>query len=115
MKSPWKLQPLEKVKIVCCDLPYTNTGIGIDARDHEKLFTAFNQLTRDGAIPPDGTGLGLAISGQLVKLMGGDIGVDSEPDIGSCFLVRNPPCSMVAPTMQRQLKPGPATDRIAHG
>jgi PAS domain S-box-containing protein len=62
-----------------------DTGIGIDTRDQEAVFSAFTQLTRNGATPPDGTGLGLAISRHLVDLMGGDIGVQSEPGKGSCF------------------------------
>ena len=86
-----------------------DTGIGIQARDHEKLFTAFTQLTRDDTIPPDGTGLGLAISRHLVKLMGGDIGVESEPDEGSCFWFEIP----LVTGQLRSCRPG--GNRTSHG
>jgi PAS domain S-box-containing protein len=89
-----------------------DTGIGIQTRDQEKLFTAFTQLTRDDAIPPDGTGLGLAISRQLVKLMGGDIGVESEPDEGSCFWFEIP-LVQGSPATENLAETGPATDRVA--
>ena len=89
-----------------------DTGIGIPARDHEKLFTAFTQLTQDGTIPPDGTGLGLAISRHLVKLMGGNIGVESEPDEGSCFWFEIP-LVQGSPATENLAETGPATDRAA--
>ena len=89
-----------------------DTGIGIQVRDHEKLFTAFTQLTRDDTIPPDGTGLGLAISRHLVKLMGGDIGVESEPDEGSCFWFEIP-LAKGSPATENLVETGPATDRAA--
>jgi PAS domain S-box-containing protein len=89
-----------------------DTGIGIQVRDHEKLFTAFTQLTRDDTIPPDGTGLGLAISRHLVKLMGGDIGVESEPDEGSCFWFEIP-LVKGSPATENLVETGPATDRAA--
>jgi PAS domain S-box-containing protein len=89
-----------------------DTGIGIQVRDHEKLFTAFTQLTRDDTIPPDGTGLGLAISRHLVKLMGGDIGVESEPDVGSCFWFEIP-LVKGSPATENLVETGPATDRAA--
>ena len=62
-----------------------DTGIGI-ASDHiASLFERFTQV--DGAINRDfgGSGLGLAISKRLVEAMGGNIGVQSEPDVGSTF------------------------------
>jgi len=67
-----------------------DTGIGIHTRDHEEVFSAFTQLTREGATSPGGTGLGLAISKQLVNLMGGNMGIESEPGKGSCFWFQIP-------------------------
>jgi len=62
-----------------------DTGIGIAAEDQPKLFKAFQRLVPEFGRSRDGTGLGLAISRRLVEAMGGQIGVDSEPERGSRF------------------------------
>ncbi len=62
-----------------------DTGIGIapDMQDH--VFGEFNQVEGERDRAFEGTGLGLAITRQLVEMMGGEIWVESEADVGSCF------------------------------
>jgi signal transduction histidine kinase len=69
----------------CIRLSVSDTGPGISADEHERIFNKFYQITENGGPKPKGTGLGLAISKTLVELHGGKIWVDSEPGHGSTF------------------------------
>ena len=62
-----------------------DTGIGISNENKKRIFEAFEQEKSDTANKYGGTGLGLAISNNLVHLMGGDLTVDSEENVGSVF------------------------------
>jgi hypothetical protein len=62
-----------------------DTGIGIAAEDHEKIFHAFQQVDASYARRQEGTGLGLALSRKLVTLLGGDIWFTSVPNEGTTF------------------------------
>jgi PAS domain S-box-containing protein len=61
-----------------------DTGIGVSAEQQALLFRPFTQLG-EASRQANGTGLGLAISQQLVHLMGGEIGFESQPGVGSRF------------------------------
>lgn len=63
----------------------TDTGIGMTRDQVNRIFDAFSQADAATAREHGGTGLGLTISRQLVTLMGGEIGVQSEPGVGSAF------------------------------
>ena len=63
-----------------------DTGIGIAASDCAKLFQPFTQLDSSTVRRFGGAGLGLAISRHLVRMMGGDIRVESEVGRGSTFI-----------------------------
>jgi len=62
-----------------------DTGIGIPREQLKELFQAFSQADASMARKFGGTGLGLAITDNLVRLMGGTLSVQSEPEVGTTF------------------------------
>jgi len=63
----------------------TDTGVGIQQENLSQVFDSFSQEDGSTSRRFGGTGLGLAICRQLTEMMGGEIGVSSEPGQGSCF------------------------------
>jgi signal transduction histidine kinase len=62
---------------------FEDSGIGIPADQHEKIFEIFQQVEKG----QDGTGIGLAIVKKAVERMGGKVSVQSEMGKGSTFIV----------------------------
>ena len=62
-----------------------DTGIGLTQEQRQRLFRSFEQADSSITRKHGGTGLGLVISRDLAALMGGSVGVESEPGHGSCF------------------------------
>ena len=62
-----------------------DSGIGIPADKIDHIFGQFNQVEDERNRQFEGTGLGLAISQSLISLMGGEVWVESDEGVGSCF------------------------------
>ena len=84
-----------------CFFAVTDTGIGIDPSDRDRIFEPFSQaFLNQGQRKQEGTGLGLAIVSRLVKLLHGEIDLVSEVGVGSAFTVTLPIKIEVEPTDQ---------------
>lgn len=66
-----------------------DTGVGMAPEEIASLFQPFEQ-TQSGRRSAEGTGLGLSLSYNFAQIMGGDIQVESTPDVGSTFTVSLP-------------------------
>ncbi len=82
-----------------CELRVADHGIGIDARDAERVFNMFERLHSRSAY--EGTGMGLAICRRIVERHGGSICIDTAQEVGTTFVVTVPvtPHAFVEPTV----------------
>ncbi len=78
----------ESPKNVTCKITVSDTGIGIGKQEQKSLFQSFTQADNSTTRKYGGTGLGLSISKNIVRLMGGEIGVESEEGAGASFWFR---------------------------
>lgn len=68
----------------------SDTGIGISEQGLERLFKDFSQVDASTSRQYGGTGLGLVICKKIIEMMNGQVGVESEAGIGSCFWAEIP-------------------------
>ncbi len=88
---------------VCGDqviLTVSDTGVGIDAEHHQKIFEPFWQVEQKATRRATGTGLGLTVTRRLANLMGGDITMLSVPGTGTTFTVILPAEVMPLPSIR---------------
>jgi CheY-like chemotaxis protein len=78
-------------------LSVRDTGNGLAAEQLAQLFQPFNRLGQEAGAE-EGTGIGLVVTKQLVELMGGSVGVESEVGVGTLFWVEL--AASVAPKLQ---------------
>ncbi|MEM6314774.1 MAG: ATP-binding protein, partial [Planctomycetota bacterium] len=76
------------------ELRFADNGIGIDHRHRDKVFAIFQRL--HGRHRYEGTGIGLAVVRKIVERHDGTVHIESEPGVGTTFIVR------LAPTRTRQ-------------
>jgi signal transduction histidine kinase/HAMP domain-containing protein len=82
-----------------------DTGPGIPAEDHERIFLEFQQAqTTRGADKPEGTGLGLALAKRFVEMHGGRIWVESEVGRGSTFAFSLPAAGVPSSPSRRMIR-----------
>ena len=80
-------KPSNQAEIGCYEFVFEDNGMGMSEEFMEKIFEPFTRA-EDGRVNKiQGTGLGMPISRHIVRMMGGDIKVESKPGVGSRFTV----------------------------
>ena len=86
-----------------------DTGIGIAREHHDSLFDEFSMIDQTTSRRQEGSGLGLAICKRLVNIMQGELGVDSQPDNGSCFWFTLPLLPILEPSEENHTDTPPVS------
>jgi CheY-like chemotaxis protein len=68
----------------------SDTGRGIGEAEQHRLFQEFSRISSQGELTAEGTGLGLSICKRIIESMGGRMGLESEPLVGSTFWLEVP-------------------------
>lgn len=100
-------------RMVCFEV--RDTGIGIPPDQVEAIFQEFHQVDDSTTRRYGGTGLGLTITLKLVRLLGGDITVQSTPGEGSCFTIRVPDLAAVDEVQSPSAEPHTAPTHTPSG
>jgi len=74
----------------CLMIRVSDTGIGISGENKERIFERFFQIDTTASILNQGSGIGLSIAKEFIKMHGGNIVVESEPGLGSSFIINLP-------------------------
>jgi signal transduction histidine kinase/ligand-binding sensor domain-containing protein/DNA-binding response OmpR family regulator len=72
------------------EIKVIDTGIGIPKENQDKIFERFFQDDLPENLLNQGSGIGLSITKEFVKMQGGNIQIESEPDYGTCFTINLP-------------------------
>lgn len=83
----------------------SDTGIGIPEDKKEKIFEHFYQNRTPVSILNQGTGLGLSITKEFVRMHGGTISVESQPEVGTTFLLYFPFVRIEKPDVETSVRP----------
>ena len=80
-------KPCNQPRLGCYEVVFEDNGIGMSEEFQRRVFEPFARDANSYTNNVQGTGLGMSISRNIVRMMGGDIKVESKPGVGSCFTV----------------------------
>lgn len=80
-------KPCNQAKVGCFEFTFEDNGIGMSREFQSHIFDPFSRAADERVHRIQGTGLGMPISRNIVRMMGGDIKVESTPGVGSRFTV----------------------------
>ncbi|MGM9603443.1 MAG: hybrid sensor histidine kinase/response regulator [Faecousia sp.] len=80
-------KPCNQAKVGCFEFTFEDNGIGMSEEFQSQIFDPFTRAADERVHRVQGTGLGMSITRNIVRMMGGDIKVESTPGVGSRFTV----------------------------